>query len=157
MHEALDSGIKEETVRKELRKILAIPNVEIDEISIKLQSVLLLERNRNEKLGKSEKVKEKEKKVSVNGVTGQDKTLTETLKTLQCQVAAITKLQSEMESLKTQMKGDNEKQSNKKGKGNGPICDTCKDKNLDRCIHCMNCRGEYHIAKNCFKPRGPKN
>ena len=41
-----------------------------------------LERKRNEKLGKSERVKEKEKKVSVNGVTGQDKILTETLKTL---------------------------------------------------------------------------
>ena len=156
--ESLDSGIKDETVRNELRKILAIPDVEIDEISIKLQSVLSLEKNRNEKLGKSEKTA-KEKKVSVNGVKGQEqeKTLVETLKTLQCQVAAITKLQSEMETLKTQLKENNEKKPTNQGKGKRPLCQKCQTENLEKCIHCMNCGGEYHIAKNCFKPRNPKN
>ena len=161
LHESIDSGIQDETVRKELRKILAIPDIEIDEISIKLQSVLLLEKNRNEKLGKIEK-EVKEKRIGgAKSITSQDKTMAETLKTLQCQVAAITKLQTDMENLRTTMdnhqKGQNSKQNSRKGKGQRPICEKCKAENVERCIHCMNCGGEFHIARNCFAPRKQGN
>ena len=119
---------------------------------------MLLERNRNEKLGKAEK-EVKEKRIGANSITGQNKTLAETLKTLQCQVAAITKWQSGMEDLKTAMnnnqKGQNFKQNQKKGQR--PICQKCKVENIERCIHCMNCGGEFHITRNCFAPRKQDN
>ena len=54
LHEAIDSGVQEENVRKELRKIMSVPNIEIDEISTRLQTVLIKEKTRAEKLGKTD-------------------------------------------------------------------------------------------------------
>ena len=102
LYESQESGIQDETVRKELRKILRIPNLEIDEISRKLQSICFWKRTEMKNWGSRKTVKEE--RVGANSKQGQDKTMAENLKTLQCQVAAITKLKSEMENLKTAMK-----------------------------------------------------
>ena len=141
---------------------MSVPNIEIDEISTRLQTVLITEKTRAEKLGKTDSKTPKDKNTKVGSVTGQDnKTIMETLKTLQCQVAAITKLQTDMENLRTTVdkhqKGQNSNQNSRKGKGQRPICEKCKAENVERCIHCMNCGGEFHIARNCFAPRKQGN